>query len=149
LFHFLVDEACRVPFGTQPAEAPFRQVLGRAFAHRVMKDACKSFEGGVLKRNVAKGLPPGFVIPEEVRRLSRTFVDLQEWRHAADYDLTERFTRSQVQLLINQVESRIEAFAKMPLSNERHFFLCCLWAWKELENRGDVRDAARARSRTV
>ena len=31
VFHLLIDEACRVQFGTQHNEAPFRRVLGRAF----------------------------------------------------------------------------------------------------------------------
>ena len=78
MFHLLVDEACRVQIGAQHNQAPFRQVLGRAFAHRVMKEACKSFGGGTLKKGVAKGLPAGFTIPAEIRELAETFVDLQE-----------------------------------------------------------------------
>ena len=78
LFHLLVDEACRVQIGALHNQAPFRQVLGRAFAHGVMKEACKSFGGGTLKKGVAKGLPAGFAIPagdpgigRDVRRSSR------------------------------------------------------------------------------
>ncbi len=67
MFHLLVDEACRVQIGAQHNLAPFRQVLGRAFAHGVMKDACKSFGGGTLKKGVSKGLPVGFTIPGEIR----------------------------------------------------------------------------------
>ena len=61
-----------------------------------MKEACKSFGGGTLKKGVAKGLPVGFTIPGEIRRLADAFVDLQDKRHLADYDLTERFKRSDV-----------------------------------------------------
>src|SRR5262249_44981625 len=135
LFHLLVDEACRVQIGAQRNQAPFRQVLGRAFVHTIMKEACKSFGGGTLKKGVAKGLPAGFTIPAEIRDLALTFVDLQEWRHVADYDLTERFHRSDVLSLINQVERRIQAFTQLASSNEKRFFLACLWAWKELANR--------------
>ncbi len=135
VFHLLVDEACRVQIGAQHGQAPFRQVLGRAFAHGVMKEACKSFGGGTLKKGVAKGLPAGLAIPAEIRVLAETFVDLQERRHLADYDLTERFKRSDVLSLINQVEGRIQAFRNLASSNEKRFFLSCLWAWKELANR--------------
>jgi hypothetical protein len=86
VFHLLVDEACRIQFGSQHNEAPFRHVLARAFAHSVMKDACKSFGGGALKKGVAKGLPAGFTVPAEIRGLAGTFVDLQDNRHLADYD---------------------------------------------------------------
>ncbi|HZW30563.1 MAG TPA: hypothetical protein VFF52_07645 [Isosphaeraceae bacterium] len=135
VFHLLVDEACRILIGTQHNQAPFRQVLGRAFAHGVMKEACKSFGGGTLKKGVAKGLPVGFAIPGEIRELALTFADLQEWRHLADYDRSERFKRSETLTLINQVKKRIEGFTKLPSSNEKRFFLACLWAWKELANR--------------
>jgi hypothetical protein len=135
LFHLLVDEACRVQIGAQHNQAPFRQVLGRAYAHGVMKDACKSFGGGTLKKGVFKGLPTGFTIPEEIRELAMTFVDLQDKRHLADYDLTERFDRSDALGLIDQVERRVEDFGNLAPSNEKRFFLACLLAWKELANR--------------
>jgi hypothetical protein len=135
IFHLLVDEACRVQIGAQRNQAPFRQVLGRAFAHNVMKESCKSFRGGTLKKGVSKGLPAGFAIPGEIRKLAAAFVDLQEMRHLADYDLTERFRRSDVQLLIELVKRRIEEFATLSSSSEKRFFLSCLWAWKDLANR--------------
>jgi uncharacterized protein (UPF0332 family) len=135
VFHLLVDEACRAQIGGLHRQAPFRHVLGRAFAHGVMKEACKSFGGGALKKGVAKGLPVGFAIPSEIRELASAFVDLQDHRHLADYDLTERFKRSDVLLLIAQVRRHIESFKNLAPSNEKQFFLACLWAWKELANR--------------
>lgn len=42
--------------------------------------------------------------------MARIFADLQQSRHQADYDLTERFLRSDVLLLIDQVESSIATF---------------------------------------
>src|SRR3954453_12100310 len=104
MFHLLVDEACRVQIGAQHNQAPFRRVLGRAFVHTVMKEACKSFAGGTLKKGVAKGLPAGFTVPAEIRDLALNFVEKQDNRHLADYDLTERFKRSDVLSLIRQVE---------------------------------------------
>jgi hypothetical protein len=71
----------------------------------------------------------------EIRELAEIFVELQERRHVADYDLTDRFKRSNVLLLINPVERRIQAFTQLASSDEKRFFLACLWAWKELANR--------------
>lgn len=116
VFHFLIQEACSVIIGTQHVQTAYRQVLGRAFSHSVMKQACTSFGGGTLKNSVTKGLPATFQIPTEIQNLSATFVELQEKRHFANYDLTERFSRSDS-------------------SDEKRFFLACLWAWKELTNR--------------
>jgi hypothetical protein len=100
MFHLLVDEACRVQIGAHHNQAPFRRVLGRAFVHTVMKEACKSFGGWTLKKGVAKGLPAGFTVPVEIRDLALNFVEMQDNRHLADYDLTERFKRSDVLFLI-------------------------------------------------
>ena len=66
---------------------------------------------------------------------ARAFVDLQDKRHLADYDLTERFKRSDVLLLITRVKKDFEEFKNLPASSEKAFFLACLWAWKELANR--------------
>ena len=53
LFHALVDEACRQMLGGRHDDMPFRHVLGRAFTHGTMKQACMSFAGGTLKATVA------------------------------------------------------------------------------------------------
>jgi len=135
LFHALVDEACRGVMGSQHDQGAYRYVLGRAFAHGTMKLACTSFAGGTLKAVVTKGLPPTFKIPSEIKRIAGAFAELQEKRHLADYDLTERFSRSDVLALIEQAELAIQDFANLPTSNERKFFLACLWAWGNLANR--------------
>jgi hypothetical protein len=67
--------------------------------------------------------------------VAKMFAELQEKRHLPDYDLTERFNRSEVLALIELAEARAVAFSELPSSDEKKFFLACLWAWKELANR--------------
>ena len=140
VFHFLIDEACRHIMGTQHGEQGYRNVLGRAFSHATMKDACSSFLGGSLPKVISKGLPKTatgqYVILTEIKNMARVFVDLQEKRHLADYDRTERFTRAGVRQLIEDAQEQILNFQSVPLtSNEKRFFLACLLTWKELKNR--------------
>jgi uncharacterized protein (UPF0332 family) len=135
LFHALVEEACRVMFGASHAEEPFRFVLGRAFTHGAMKQACVAFAGGTLKAAVAKGLPAAFSIPEEIKGLAARFVDLQEQRHEADYDRTGRFRRSEVLMLVEEAESSWNTFTALPASSEKKFFLACLLTWATLAGR--------------
>ncbi len=47
----------------------------------------------------------------------------------------ERFKRSEVQMLIEQAKDRTAKFAALAMSDDKRFFLACLWAWKELTNR--------------
>jgi hypothetical protein len=135
LFHGLIDQTCRLVLGTRQSDAPFRHVLGRAFTHGTMKQACTAFAGGTLKASVAKGLPAGFAVPSEVRAVARTFIAMQEQRHAADYDRTEQFQRSGVVFLVAQVDRNLNAFLDLAPSIEKNFFLTCLLAWGTLAGR--------------
>jgi hypothetical protein len=67
--------------------------------------------------------------------LATVFGELQEKRHLADYDLTERFRRSDVSALIDEADAAIQQFKKLAPSNEKKFFLACLWAWSNLAAR--------------
>ena len=139
VFHYLVHEACCALIGTQNAQRPYRHVLSRGFVHTTMKQACSSFGGGTLKNTVTKGLPTdqhgNYAIPKAIQNIAATFAELQEKRHLADYDLSERFKRSEVLTLIDQAKSHVLKFQELPITDDRKFFLACLWAWKELTNR--------------
>lgn len=135
LFHYLVDQSCRRVMGGQHPQVPYRRVLARSFSHADMKSACKSFAGGTLKKGAAEGLPRGFSIPKEIQQIATTFVDLQERRHVADYDFTETFTRSEALAAVREIRIAIRRFHKLANSNEKKFFLACLWAWKTLADR--------------
>ena len=117
VFHALVHEACSVQMGSQPGQAAFRHVLGRAFVHGTMKQACAAFGGGTLKAAVTKGLPVPLVIPQEIRQLAELFAHLQEKRHSADYDLTERFCRADVLTLIDDAQCRLADFRALPMTD--------------------------------
>ena len=138
VFHFLVDAACRTQLGNQHNQAGFRHALGRAFTHTAMKAACTGFGGGNLKKDICKGLPlvgGSYVILKPIQNLAAAFVELQRRRHLADYDRTENFRRSDVMLLIDQAMNQVADFEQLPPSDDRNFFLACLWAYKELSNR--------------
>jgi hypothetical protein len=101
-----------------------------------MKSACKCFaSGGSLKKGAAEGLPTTFKTPAEIKQIAGTFVEFQEKRHMADYDLTKRFSRSDAVAAVSEIEIAIKRFAALRNSDERKFFLACLWAWKNLANK--------------
>ncbi len=129
LFHFLVEEVCRSQLGTLNSDVAFRNVIARAFAHSTMKRACLSFSGGTLPNKVASRLPGGFAISGPIRDIASAFVDAQQERHEADYDRGERFNRTDVLALVEEIEGAIAIFQNTPASVVRTFFLCCLWAW--------------------
>jgi len=139
VFHLLVDESCIVFFGSQNSQRPYRHTLARAFSHSVMRSACGGFGSGNLKAAVIKGLPRNrsgqYAIPGEIQDIAALFCELQEKRHLADYDRAERFKRSEVLMLIDQTRVHVANFRGLTQSDDRRFFLACLWAWKDLANR--------------
>lgn len=139
VFHYLVDEVCCAQIGTQNSQKEHRHALARAFVHTSMKDACTSFSSGTLKASIIKGLPRdakgNYPIPKEIKDIARTFLELQEKRHLADYDLSERFQKLEVLRLIEQTKTHVEKFRSLSVTDTRKFFLACLWAYKELKNR--------------
>jgi hypothetical protein len=43
-------------------------------------------------------------IPVQLQDVAQAFIDLQQARHEADYDISRRFTRSEAMDLMNQVD---------------------------------------------
>jgi hypothetical protein len=135
LFHYLIDAACRLALGTRHADAPFRYVLGRAFTHGAMRQACASYAGGTLRTGVARGLPARFSIPAQIRLLAETFVLMQDERNLAEYDRNARFQRPVVLTLVGRVEPVLRNFIALPKTIVKKFFLLCLLTWPTLAGR--------------
>ena len=104
-----------------------------------MKSACGSFGSTQLPETVIKSLPKDpsgkYLVADGIKNISRLFKEIQLKRHQADYDLSEKFQRSEVLALIQEVEQQVQDFSTLPRSDDRQFFLICLLTWKELANR--------------
>ncbi len=92
LFHLLVSESSSL---VSPVR--LRVPVGRAFAHGTMKQVCKEYARGSIT-NAASPSNALTVRPiqPELQRVGTAFVELQELRHAADYDLSRPFNRINV-----------------------------------------------------
>jgi hypothetical protein len=139
LFHFLVDNSCRAIMGGQNEQRGYRSILARAFVHGIMYKACTSYSSGQLPKSVLKPLPKTasnrYFIAKPIQEIARLFRELQQKRHLADYDRSERFQRSEILTQIDEVKRVISSFENLFLTDERHFFLVSLLAWKEMSNR--------------
>jgi hypothetical protein len=105
LFHLLVDDAvCRM---VSASRYELRNCLRRAFAHANMRAVAQQFVGTSVAQRLRPGLQGQSLQPDLVK-VARTFVDLQEARHEADYNTAWRTTRPDALGLIEQTE---EVFA--------------------------------------
>lgn len=106
LFHLLAEDATRAMFGGSDA-ADLRAVVHRAFQHARMKRAAK----GIAAGNLAEPWKMLLATPSpKLTLVARTFVDLQQERHQADYDLGRPLTRAEAIDLVERVEDATTAW---------------------------------------
>lgn len=72
--------------------AALRGCLARAFNHVTMKTVAKQFARGVVSPKLIPGLN-GEAPQRELVGVAGAFVDLQQYRHEADYEMRRRVTR--------------------------------------------------------
>src|SRR5436309_216645 len=88
VFHLLLEEGSK----QFVADENLRCLISRSFSHGDMKAAAIPFSTGrALPVYVANAFPGS--IPVEIKRIAQTFIDLQQARHEADYDLLKSLTR--------------------------------------------------------
>ncbi len=134
LFHFLVEETNRFLIGTTPERAGLRDVLARAYTHTEMATTARSFAGGNLPAGVTRRMGL-LTIPAALQNLAQTFLDTQERRHLADYDLAETFSRSMVLAFIVRVEQAIDAWPAIRDEPASELFLLGLLVWGRIRDR--------------
>lgn len=127
LFHLLIDEAGALIAGAGPAKSKtdLRRLVGRSFTHTQIKSACVE---------ISKATPNDILKPfwkaldiahqPELLRLAQTFRLAQEERHRADYDLSQSFTRDEVQTILNRVEQAFLDWKTLKTTRPQiaHFF---------------------------
>jgi uncharacterized protein (UPF0332 family) len=96
LFHLLIDEAV-----SKWAVERQRSVLARTFEHGKMKAICDD----VLKS--AKG---GSGVPPELSIVARSFIQLQQHRHTADYDNSKQWSRTDVENVLSLAADAFSAW---------------------------------------
>lgn len=126
LFHLLV-RACAQVLASGGSQL-LRGRLSRVLDHTEMADACKRFS--VWVTNQPPSLYQAF-FPQgpstNLRKVSSSFIELQQQRHDADYDLTRSFLRSQVLEVIDRAEESFELFNSLQNDcEERKVFLLAL-----------------------
>lgn len=92
LFHFLIRKATR-SLCPEAADLTRRQLMARAFDHGTMKSASLPFAGRGPFLKPVGALFPQLQVPPALREVAKIFIELQEARHWADYDLSRRMSR--------------------------------------------------------
>jgi hypothetical protein len=123
LFHLLSAEGARLSAPARPDA--LRTQVRRAFIHADMKSLCRQFAGRTalsehLRALVSLPLEPGLTF------MATTFVDQQNARHAADYDMSQSFTRFEVLDMIRDVQTALDDWSRIRATPNAAVFLTAL-----------------------
>lgn len=128
IFHALIDDASRFLLRGAARES-LRNQLARAFEHGHMKQAARAFAYSGKKRNAPKNewrLLLSATPSADLRNVADTFVDLQQWRHDADYNVARAFTRSEVQAVVTRATAALALWRTLRGSREAEIFCLAL-----------------------
>jgi hypothetical protein len=123
LFHLLAAEGALQ--SAPPRPGGLRPQVRRAFVHADMKSLCRQFAGRTglseqLRALVSLPLDPGLIL------IATTFVNQQNARHAADYDISQSFTRFDVLDMIRGVQSVFDDWSRIRTTPNAAVFLTAL-----------------------
>jgi len=138
LFHFLIEESTALLFGSGQNDAAFRHLAARAFIHGKMKSFCKE----LVKPTPQEFLRPlwlkyGVASNWQARLVAQPFIDLQDDRHAADYDLSVSFSRQDALNAVTRAEAAVHAWRQLRTASPEigRLFATSLILWPSLVNR--------------
>lgn len=122
LFHKLIADASH---RFSRAEPSLQSKIARTLSHTEMRKVCRSIAEKNLS-DVLKQLLRSAGFSPETKQVAKTFVDLQERRHEADYDLAVEFSRAETFELLDRVESAFAGWQKVHNTEEANIFLAAL-----------------------
>jgi uncharacterized protein (UPF0332 family) len=100
LFHLLVEAAALRWNGSLEAQTG----MERGFRHGSMNSVSTQFQ----KQTWRDWHGTQQLIPSEIRKIASAFVDLQDERHAADYDNHEQWTATDVEKILETARSAFQ-----------------------------------------
>jgi uncharacterized protein (UPF0332 family) len=122
LFHALVAEAVLILAPSDPVA--LRPWVGRAFVHENMKRVCKGVGASSPASVTAQLMSRPF--DQRLTFIAKTFVDMQEERHKADYDTTATLSKADVVLKLQDVEQAFTNLRAIRGNSNTNVFLAAL-----------------------
>jgi len=126
LFHNINSKAVELIAPNVPAETNYR--IQRWFEHAEMKRICGRFLPAKLDQPLRDLI--GETASVDLQNVARSFIQLQDARHRADYDLSYDLTWEQARQYIELSVGAIGAWERISSSAEANIFILSLLLWK-------------------
>jgi uncharacterized protein (UPF0332 family) len=126
LFHLLIYEASRIFV----KDGDTIGMIARSYSHGEMLKISQNFAKGELPKKLhplkatfnSAGRKP---IVDRLKSIAQAFVDLQEARHDADYNLRKSFTRNEAEKLIELAERAFSDWQVIRNDDLARLYLAC------------------------
>ncbi|MES2392184.1 MAG: hypothetical protein V4555_11125 [Acidobacteriota bacterium] len=105
--------------------------IQRWFEHAEMKRVCGRFLATRLEKPLLDLLGPA--ASPELRNVAQSFIQLQEARHSADYDLSYNFNPTDPLQLVQLALGAMASWDQIEKSAEANIFILSLLMWKNWE----------------
>jgi len=126
LFHLLIYEAARLFV----RDERLWKLTNRAYGHGEMSRISKAF----VKSEWPKVFDPvkaAMPIPQAIRDVAAAFVDLQDARHDADYNLAKVFTRGEALAHIERAKQAFDDWETVRTLDLARVYLGCFLLWEQ------------------
>jgi hypothetical protein len=107
--------------------------IRRWFDHAEMKKICGRFTKPMLDQPLKNLI--GTVASPDLQEVASSFIQLQDSRHGADYDLSFQLTADEAHDLLVTAALAIDAWERLRGSAEANIFILSLLMWKNWEDK--------------
>lgn len=129
LFHLLIEEGARII----TTDIPLCPYIARVYQHGDIKKICEVVSRPLTHNSHWLGKFFEFPIDPDLISVCQAFMDLQELRHSADYDLSRTFKKSEAIGVVSRALAAHEDWKKV--RNAKNAKLLLLASAKILVNR--------------
>jgi uncharacterized protein (UPF0332 family) len=129
VFHLLSDAAASL----HASDPVWKAWLARTLNHADMKRVSVLFSANKLPKAIQPAAV-GYQTPPDLVTVAKMFVEMQQERHAADYDLTTNLGREAVLDLIVRTEEAFVRWENVKRSDDAKLYLSCFSLWKKWDD---------------
>lgn len=126
LFHQINDDAANLIAPNVPTVTKHR--IQRWFDHAEMKRICSRFLPTNLDQPLLDLIGPSST--PDLQTVARSFIQLQDARHRADYDLSYKLDLKQARQHVELAVSALQAWRHIEGTAEANIFILSLLMWK-------------------
>lgn len=126
VFHFTLTRACDEFIGVSKRSTPEYRLCYRSIEHGRIREVCADAAKPKMPLKY-KAYLPAAMLGAEIQAFSEAFIDLQEKRHAADYDPSARFRLLDARVTVETARTALRRFGDAPGDDCRTFLALLLF----------------------